>query len=174
MNRIFQTNRWNCGSACLAMVLGQTIEDVEEDVLHRRVGDLKDPQTGNVIGVTPMEFELVLWQRGIRYGRVQPTIYNPQEGQDWYARTIDDMPLTYHANEMIEVHLRDGATAILGVDSKTVEGGEHWIVAEGMVLLDPSPSDTIYTRVQDDAPVAVHEAFLLDMKKSNGGSDESE
>ena len=61
IKRVLQTRRHNCGSAVLAMVLGTTVEVIEERHLFRRPGELKDPHPpkdwkfSSVIGVTYFE-----------------------------------------------------------------------------------------------------------------------
>ena len=161
MNRIQQTNRWNCGSACLAMLFGTTVEDIEQNVIGRQVGKLKDPQDGSVIGVCAFEIEKVLWDRGIRYVRIEPRIHNP-ESEDWYGRVIGELPLLNDLPTFISAHFYDGRRAMLGVASLNNSDSSHWIVTEGLTIHDPSPNIKYPSNINDlEAPLEVREAFLL-------------
>ena len=138
MKHVQQTNGYNCGSACLAMILDMTVEDVEERVLCRKVGDLLDtqPQEGvpPQISVVNYEIECVLWNRG--YRALSLLAPRPAVGETWYDRVGDRLPVI-DVHGRIHRHLNSGGVAMLGVPSLREAGGEHWIVANGHDLLDP-------------------------------------
>ena len=161
MERIEQTNRWNCGSACLAMIFDCTVGEIEKNYLRRKVGELKDPKDDSIIGLSAYEVELIFWKRGIRYVRIEPRTYDPENGEDWYDRVVDDLPLLFDRVGIIESHLIQGGTALLGVPSLRDEGGSHWIVGQGRDLFDPSLHEEKYTRLSGERPLEIYEAFLI-------------
>ena len=162
MKRVEQTNAWNCGSACLAMIFDCTVGEIEKNRLRREVGKLRDPKDDSVIGVTPHEIEMLFWQYGVRYVRVETRTYDPEGGGDWYARTVDCLPLLFKRVGIVENHLLQGGIALVGVASLENEGGSHWIVGQGRDLFDPSRGEKRYTRLSAELPLAISEAFLLE------------
>ena len=179
VERIIQTRAWNCGSACLAMVTGLSIADIEENYLMRKPGELRDPEpgknahptmaktdkwAGGVIGVVAYELQAVLWDLGIRHLMlVQPGPRGcPHEG--WYDRVGHDMPALRTAERIVN-HLNAHHLAILAVNSLRHELAKHWIVANGCELLDPAPDPgPIYTSMLDydkDNPLECQEALLI-------------
>lgn len=161
-----QTNRFNCGSACLAMVLHRTVEEVEMLCLTRSVGELLDPAPADPktpqIGVCTEEMEAVLWDAGVRYLRVNL----PASDEDsWYSRTYDGMRVL-HGFDRIAGHLNHGRVAILAVDSLRNPDGGHWIVAAGRTLLDPvvgpGPRYRHLSDHEQGTPLGIHTALLID------------
>ena len=167
MKHVRQTNGYNCGSACLAMVLGTTVEDVEERLLCRRVGNLLDPEPPEgvppQIGVTTFEMECVLWDRGLRYlNLLSPLSATPQ---GWYDRVGDRLPII-DVDGRVEGHLNKGGTAILAVPSLTREDAQHWIAASGHDFYDPNGAEgNVYRSLDDfspEKPLAIYEALLIE------------
>ena len=175
IERVEQTSRWNCGSACLAMVLGLPIEAVEDEHLQRTVGELRDPEPNHVtkdadgvIGVTSFEMQAILWDLGIRH--LYLSIPGPPDCEDagWYDRVGRDMPVLDHLDR-VGRHLDSGGLAILGVDSLRYENGKHWIVAQGQEFFDPAPGEgPRYSHLSEfstDKPLKVSEAVLIEEPK---------
>ena len=178
-----QTGRYNCGSACLAMILGTTVQSVEENVIGRRVGSLVDPETGVPVGLTSFEMQCALWDWGVRHlylnmtGEPDP---DRPETNHWYARVHKRMPVIAGENRVCE-HLDEGGPAILGVDSLRHEGGEHWIAARGRELMDPAGKpgdDKRYASMDDysaERPLLIKEAILIEnewLRRMPGGDVE--
>ena len=163
-----QTNPWNCGSACLAMVLGTTVRDVESNRLKRQVGELRDPAgpgkggvaATDVIGVTAPEMLCVLADAGIPHLWLLST----STDETWYGRVMDRLPCV-DPFVRVDAHADSGGTAILAVESRTVPGGGHWIVSRGVDLHDPQTGnasrDKLYTKLDKDDPVKLSEAILI-------------
>lgn len=166
MRLVIQTNGHNCGSACLAMLLGLDSVEAAEKLLERRVGELRDPGAEDptsddaVIGLSVQEVTSVLWRLHVRHLHVVV----PGTGDadvSWFTRCAPAMPALPGGGE-IERHLRDGGAALLAVPSRKNEGGQHWIVAEGMALFDPTPNrKQAYTAISPEAPLTVFEAVLI-------------
>ncbi|WP_341909643.1 hypothetical protein [Ferrovibrio terrae] len=159
-----QTGNHDCGAACLAMVLGLRSSVIaQQHQLLRTVGELQDsePIAGDdcTVGVAACEIMAVLWDRGIlALHIIPPCVKDPRS---WYDRVADQMPVLQSLRR-IEDHLDDGGVAILGVASRKIPGGGHWIVAQGHALFDPNPaSGNPYTNLQADGPLEVSEAILI-------------
>ena len=170
MQLVRPTGRWNCGSACLAMVLNMTVEDVEKQLLRRRVGDLVDPQIdgpGGVIGVTSYEISHALWSRGVLHRMCAFVSADGESDITWLDRVGPQM--FAHDIRELEAHLMADGVAILAVDSLRHEGGSHWIVAKGTRLLDPAPEGgPVYSdlwshldKFQGSGRLEVAEAFMI-------------
>ena len=165
MKLVRQTNRYNCGSACLAMILDMTLEDVEELLLRRRVGDLLDPEPpeGQLpqIGVSIYEMMAVFWDLGIP---AYAPMMRSAEPTSWYDRVHDEIPVLRALDRVVSHFTADGA-AILGVPSLRHPGGAHWIVANGPVFLDPCGTETPAYRSYDDFspehPLMIDSAILI-------------
>lgn len=160
-----QTTRFNCGSACLAMVLGVSVEDVETYRLRRAPGELKDPKTGPgeiaEVGVFAEEMLAVLWDAGIPHLFVR----FPVTGGDVYDRVCENLPAISPVDRVVG-HLNAGGIAILAVNSLRTPGGGHWIVANGTRLLDPregsdGPTYTTMAEFDQENPLDVHDAILV-------------
>ena len=67
INLVKQTTEFNCGSACLAMILDMTPAEVEAKVLKRKIGELYDTEDTDEkkpIGVTSYEIQAALYDYG--------------------------------------------------------------------------------------------------------------
>ena len=166
MIHALQTNAWNCGSACLATILETTVEDVEERLLRRTVGELLDPEPPEgvppQIGVSSHEMLAVLWDEGI--SAYQPWMRHA-EPQDWYDRVHDDVPVL-RALDRVITHFTAGGVAILAVPSLRKPGGQHWIVADGPAFLDPAGFEPpVYRSFNDfsaEHQLQIHGAILIE------------
>lgn len=164
---VLQTNDYNCGSACLAMVLGTTVEDVEERLVRRHVGELRDTVERNggrpVIGLTSLEIACVLWDEGVAHLFLQSP--GDSVAADWFQRVGHLLPC-YRYEDRVGAHLDAGGVAILGVPSLRSEDADHWIVAEGRRLLDPrddgrGPAYRSLDDFSEGEPLRVLEAILV-------------
>ena len=157
---IKQTNPYNCGSACLAMVLDLSIGTVERTALKRIIGELMDG--GQPVGATSYEMCAILWNRQIP----NEYLFMPNADLDdlWIHRVAEKLP-AYRPLERLRKHLDTGGIAILAVDSLRNKGGTHWIVACGGELFDPQTGDgPLYRQLDDhssDNPLRVSEAILM-------------
>ena len=167
MIHTLQTTNFNCGSACLATILETTVEDVEERLLRRTVGELLDPdvEPGGPpqIGVSSYEIQCVLWDHGYRVlPLASPFSETPST---WYDRVGEDLPVIDFMGR-IDGHMDRGGSAILAVPSLFNEGAQHWIVATGNSLLDPNGTDgRVYRCVADfspEWPLRIYEALLIE------------
>ena len=157
MELFYQTNEYNCGSACLAMVLNkigvfsdntpESAEDFEKRVIGRKIGDLK--LSGDVVGLTADEISTVLWEYNIPHCGIHII---PSDLVDRHLEKIFD-------------HIGNGGTAILFVPSLIDSDQTHSIVAEGTDLFDPNPDpNTRYVSLEDfddDHPFVINYAFLI-------------
>lgn len=161
MKLVKQTNRFNCGSACLAMVLGTTVEECEERYLKRKVGELKDPKDGETIGVTAMEINCILNNNGF----CTLEMFSPKYQDDWYyGRVHEDMP-SVDFLEQVNDHIMSGGTAIVAVPSLGSKDG-HWVVIDKMKVLDPSTGNTYDEEIDPENPLEAHVAILICEKNS--------
>lgn len=166
MNLVQQEGKYDCGVACLAMVLGKSLQEVESRMLLREVGVLRDPNPSgelpsDVIGVSMHEMLCALSDHGIRHLWLDCAM---EGGETWYSRCVEHMPILRPVSRIID-HINGGGVAILGVHSLTSSDGLHWIVADGVRLLDPQsgnvPPELTYEVVSDEKPLTVHEAILI-------------
>ena len=160
----YQRGWYDCGVACLAMVLDKSHGEIEKH-LGRKVGDLRDPITKQVtgeetIGVMIFEMCAILWDFDIPHLFLSMPPDDSVDTRDpllTYARVVNDMPVL-RPLERVQRHLSRGKVAILGVPG-------HWIVAEGRKLFDPKPLDRVagrrYTSLDEGEPIEVLEAILL-------------
>ena len=173
MKHVRQTNQYNCESACIAMVLGLSIEVVEQDVLGRRVGDLKDARAAaagvlpppGVMGVNAYEICAALTDRGYPCLHIPSGKEKDDPDFDCYGRTFERMPIL-DPFVRLEVHADNGGIAVLGVDSLTRRDGGHWVVSEGTRLYDPQVGNVndeskLYRRLSVDNPIKVADVILV-------------
>lgn len=147
------------------MILDTTLEDVEERLLGRKVGELVDPEPEEgkppQIGVSAYEILAVLWDLGIP---AYAPLMRHAEPQDWYDRVHDDLPVLRALDRTVAHFTADGV-AILGVPSLRKPGGDHWIVANGPEFLDPAGLDPpIYRSFNDfspEHPLPIASAILI-------------
>jgi hypothetical protein len=135
-----QTSPHGCGFACLAMVLRRDL-----DYVKRRVG--RDPEQ------VCEEFDLsgalwaeeicrVLWEHGVahlRYAVARPPGPHPDCGFDhgpWRFHLRDNFH--FPSLGLVNRHVEDGGTAILGLPPNDEREG-HWVVMAGREVLDPLP-----------------------------------
>ena len=141
MKLVKQTKPYNCGSACLAMVLFRSVKYIEEKILKRNVGELLDPENNRVIGVTAFEMETALWD--CYRTTLAICVPNSKDNSNWYNRVGHRLPILnplYRINK----HLVEDGTTILGVDSLNVENGLHWIVVHKTKIYDPTIDGILY------------------------------
>ena len=158
MNLIRQRGDFDCGVACLAMLLDTDLDAVER-ILGRKVGELVDPDPpeghDGVIGVCGWEIACVLADEGISYLHC---VVPDAVGETWYSRVGAQLPLL-RPLERIWDHMNHGGLTILGVPSLNIEGGLHWIVGEGTYMFDPTNREKSYEGVVDGLEVS--EAILV-------------
>ena len=171
MKHVQQTTKVNCGSACLAMVLDTTIEDIEQNWLCRVPGELVDDRLqeehpeipdeyGGMIGVSSYEICCILWDASLRHLYLQvPTL---KDDNTWYDRCHDQLP-SVRSIERVNTHIfTEALPAILGVESLVTKGGQHWIAMSGGIPFDPQrgrqTSENIY---RNGCALPVHEAVLI-------------
>lgn len=138
MKLVKQRGRYDCGLACLAMVLGLGTLAEAQALLGR------DPEDDLGVGVPPegragvMAWELcyVFWQRGVQaYHFCVPEAYEPGHWMREGAKV-------WHIPELLDVQSflkTDKVTAILGLASRA-RGQGHWVVVHEDKLFDPDPS----------------------------------
>lgn len=147
------------------MVLDLNVKTVEWQ-LGRKIGELRDTVERDgerqVIGVTCQEITAMLWDHKIRFLQLQ----GPGGGSDyhypsWYDRVAGSMPVIKF-EQRIERHCRRGGRAILAVKSLRNKDDGHWIVADGIDLLDPTrgPGQR-YSVWPAGEPLPMAEAILI-------------
>ena len=165
INLVKQTTEFNCGSACLAMILDMSPAEVEEKVLKRKIGELYDTEETDEnlpIGVTAYEIQAALYD----YGYYPYYIHVPckKVGDNWFHRIGDQLPLL-KSLERIERHIyHQRRPAILGVDSLKYKGGSHWIVVNNRRLYDPADYEHTYQHLSDynaEHQLKISEAILI-------------
>jgi len=140
MKLIKQTNDYNCGSACLAMLLGLDSCSEAEEVMGRSPGDRHDDLNLDppYVGLDIYEATAVLFRCGIKHGVFLGSA-TFKENDTWYSRGYDKWSFIKDA-EAFE-HLRRGGTALLGVPSLNNHNSQHWIVYSEGKVFDPSLGD---------------------------------
>ena len=172
MKLVQQRGSYDCGAACLAMILECSVEEVERDMILRKVGELRDPKAEHadgIIGVTCFEIGAVLWDEGIRSVLIPGYEEGPEAvetGPNWYARIGQELPVMDLTRRVVQ-HLQvDAGPAILGVPSLGLsDEWQHWIVAEGFDLYDPTirPGRRYHRLGEPPAEqLKIYEAILID------------
>jgi hypothetical protein len=158
--RVESRGEWDCGFACLAMVLGTTVDDVIREVGRDPDDDLSaiSPDYPHP-GLIADEICRVLWDHDVRHLLwTTDALFdgpNPQCGfhhSAWRSHLRPVLHLT--TCEHVNAHTRRGGVAILGMVGP--DHG-HWVVADGKMLLDPSPGSTL----SDADEILIDEAVLI-------------
>ena len=170
---VTQTRNYNCGSACLAMILGTTVHVIETKYLKRRVGELIDidpiTKKRDVIGVSAYEMFCVMWetQHMCLFLRCDTFVYSDTKNSDWYTRCVKQLH-SINFERRVNDHIGTNGMAILGVKSLKHKDGKHWIVASDGLLYDPAYAGDpkavdIYSvrNFNTDRPLEVEEALLI-------------
>lgn len=158
MNLRRQRRDYDCGVACLAMLLDTDLDAVE-GLLGRKVGELVDPdppeESDGVIGVCGWEIACVLADEGIPYLHV---VVPDAVGGSWFSRVGGALPVL-RPLERVWDHMNAGGLTILGVPRLNIDGSLHWIVGEGTYMFDPTNLENSYEGVVDGLEVS--EAILV-------------
>ena len=133
-----QTNEYNCGAAALAMILGLSDPgEVEREHMGRECSTSHADRgmTPGQVGVFIDEAQRVLFEAGI------PSVVYVDHDRctaagAWVCSVWDRVRIA--ESDFLRKHLANGGTAMLTVPSLNTPGGEHWIVAAGNKVLDPS------------------------------------
>lgn len=160
MRLVKQANGYSCGIACLAMVLGKrhaTIakvlgRDCSEDVEGLPWREQKG--IGKKLGITGSEMLWILYSFGVPAGQWLLREYHAHWGDAAWDLTC------VAKDDDLRAHIRAGGTAIVGVPSKNIPDGFHWLVVSGGKVFDPS-KDKTYTSLEEVAESMIQEAILI-------------
>ena len=170
IKRVEQDSPHTAGVACLAMILGTTLKEIQDTVLFRDVGSLRDPATGSIIDVTPNEMAAALWDNNIHSlvlqspGKCEES--EPWYNQHWYFRVGAHIPI-FNITTRLGVWIDNGQTAIIGVPSLRRKGESHYVIVQGDKIFDPEPdigNQPLYTSMKNfsvDNALDISEALLL-------------
>lgn len=163
LERVEQASDYDCGLACLAMVLRLPDpravvplvgREPEADVSHLT----SDLGSLSRAGLTSEEISLVLFQASLPY----LTWTNEQVFRDANIAWRWDLRDVLHVlrEDDVREYLERGGTAILSVGSKNFRDGSHWVVANRGRLLDPARAGYHrYETLEECLPTA--EAILV-------------
>lgn len=162
MKLIKQRGKFDCGIACLAMLLGIEYEEAEREIGRDVSIELPEFFPGEQwqrCGLLLEEVSCVLFERGVAHYR----FYGEEQyrkGSEWLCRMLTErpgylrMPTTTHLDRLINER---GCVAMLGVPSKNMPNAGHYIVMRAGEVLDPSPLENY----QWGEPIPVHEAVIV-------------
>lgn len=169
MRLIKQDNKFNCGQACLAMVLGRNLEYVklfmdrdcsEESGLD---GDLSR------LGVCELEMSWFLFRHGITHH-----VFYPKEAfpEDHYVFKAHGM-LKLCSIDFLNEHMQRGV-AIVGTESLNRKGMGHWIVISDGMIFDPSMERTYgeFDQVRTNCAIIIRKAKRGQMGRKIHGNGE--
>lgn len=162
---IQQRGRFDCGVACLAMLLDTTYEaalaalgrdpNSTPQALLDAVGD-----GFPAVGVMGPEVLRICWRLDIAAIHV----YSEEAYRDsspWLYKILTehgDLAPAYPTMAFVSRHIEGGGTAMLGVKSLNFDDREHWIVASDCKFYDPT---TLEKKYEWGTTIPVHEAILL-------------
>lgn len=148
-----QETDFDCGVACIAMVLRVTLAQANKivgrdlSVPHEAMRLYKGPgETGapEQIGLMGEEMAAILFNRG--YPAIH--MYAKPTYAEWMQAAFDDLHLI-GIPELIRHTIGNGGVAILGVPSLRSNGQFHWIVSDGGNILDPGRGPKLYQTSDD-------------------------
>lgn len=127
MHIVKQTNKYNCGTACLTMVTGIPIPTLEKYMGKNCMEPGYDQYPH--IGLNQLEMSWLLFQIGIKHF----VWTSPKEFSEGFQRAWKDSRIFYPIIEELE-----SCTMILSVPSLNIPGSFHWIVWHDSRIFDPS------------------------------------
>lgn len=134
MKIVKQRGDYDCGVACIAAVLGCEYNDALALVGRDPNDTVAESEGQTHAGLIPEEIVYALWQRGRRV-LVCPVYECAPAGT--LMNVWRDVFRTPSLQDIGARIFEDGATAILGVESKNGPYA-HWVVVSGGEVLDPS------------------------------------
>lgn len=150
------------------MVLGTTVEDVEENIVKRRVGELIDEGAEKpewkMMGLSAYEICCAIWDREENLSCLHLQIPSTEDKSYWFDRVGDQMPIINGLARTLG-HIKSNKVSILGVSSLTRKDGKHWIVSKGYKLYDPQDNglnEHVYKNLNDHAPLCIDTAILIE------------
>ena len=165
MRLIQQRGRYDCGVACLAMLLDITYEEALDELA--RDPNSTPPELLDAIGdgfpavgVMAPEVARICWKRCI------PALhlYSEEayrESSPWLHKILTDhsqLVPRYPTIKLVNRHIHAGGIAMLGVKSLNFDDRDHWIVAGGCEIYDPV---TLEKKYEWGNTLPVSEAILL-------------
>lgn len=146
MKLVLQANPFDCGIACLAMMLDipyQTVKSlIGRDVTHsfEEQGQEYHLSPPYRVGVTPEEVSSLLFSMDIVHGVFEPKeaySLHPHHplGRKWLA--IPDLVLLPTAKDIEGMINHPSNRSMLGVEAKDSPTSLHWICVEGGEVFDP-------------------------------------
>lgn len=125
-----QTNNWDCGAACLAMVTHHSVQHIHM-LLKRDCSEEIPDLEGGHLGVHLDEICYLLWLHQMLHICFYPIeAFPPEDSRARFPEKIQMLSLK-DLNEQIRIQ---GGKAILGIPSPR---GGHWIVVENEMIYDP-------------------------------------
>lgn len=139
---IIQETAYDCGAACLAMVLGLPTSSSAQFVLGRRIDEdlsdlYEDIGCDGRVGVSGFEMMRVLWEQGIPCCPYFPRDQWGDESESFHAWDKMYLPKP----EMVRQHLCRGLGIVM-VPSITTPTENHAIVMDHGVVWDPGRAFT--------------------------------
>ena len=145
MNHIKQSNQWNCGSACLAMVLDYPSCEAVEKAFNRhpdaQIPEVAPYNEGHAnLGWSVSEIQLALWAEGFRFVEflmVHPDLDKLQDDAtrlQWWGRAKGNI-LTMPEDEL-EGYLDSCNHAVIAA-VESAPGKKHWTVLHQRMNYDP-------------------------------------
>lgn len=151
-----QETNFDCGVACMAMVLGVSLAEANQIVgrdlsvpheamrLYKGIGETGEPEQ---IGLLGEEMVAILFKHG--YPAIH--MYAKPTYTEWMQAAFEDLHLI-GIPELVKHTIGEGGAAIIGVPSLRFDGQFHWIVSDGGEILDPGRGPKLY-QTSDDLTV---------------------
>lgn len=130
MQLVKQTENWDCGVACLAMITGRTLDEVKKDFIPRS---------------DDLEFKGLFLMETLQYlykENYVATIYENFDTLDITSEYLEHVKNGHiHLLQKKDViqHIESGLDAILCVPSLVEANALHEIVIHKQIIFDPSP-----------------------------------
>jgi len=176
-----QTNPWNCGSACLAMIANTTVAVIEKR--FNRHPAKPNPKAvpfvggkGN-LGWASDEMNIALFMMGIRAccfipNSCIPETTGPEPPADIEVRHVAD-------DNLVALDIEDafyyGTTSPFAIIAavKRPTGSHHWVVVHNGLVYDPL-EDKPFT-LTDDRPIAICGwSLLVETRRHDGHNENSD
>lgn len=130
MELILQTENWDCGVACLAMITGKSLDEVKKDFIPR-------PDDLEFKGIFLMETLQYLYKENY-----VATIYENFDMLDLspeYRENVENGQIHLFQRDDLLRHISLGLDTILCIPSLIENNALHEIVIHKGIIFDPSP-----------------------------------